>query len=156
MTGRCGERAFMGWRMDRSGAGTMEDYVDEQLAMAEFLRQHLHTISPDHADRLASAVYPPGTDVAAATAARYRIYAEAWTVSLRGDPAYLAWRREREPGYMPLDDSEPIALARAWESLTPEAWAALPEEYREERVRLAREQIVAEQRESRGTTEDTP
>jgi hypothetical protein len=142
--------------MERSGASTMEDYADEQLAMAEFLRQHLHTISPDHADRIASAVYPPGTDVAAATAAWYRSYAEAWTVWLRRHPDYLAWRREREPGYMPLDDSEPIALARAWENLTPEAWAALPEEYREERVRLARESIVGMQRESRGTTGDTP
>ena len=75
---------------------------------------------------------------------------------LRRDPEYLAWRREREPDYMPLNDSAPIAMARSWENGTPDAWAALPEAYREERVRRVREQIVLAQRESRSTNEGMP
>ena len=142
--------------MDRLGSSTMEEYIDEQVAMAEFLRQHLHTVEPEQAERLARAVYPPGTDVEGVRAAWYRLSAEAWTVPLRSNPEYLAWRREREPGYVPLEDGEPIAMARSWENLTPEAWAALPEDYREERVRLARESIVLGQWNARDMAGNAP
>ena len=134
----------------------MEDYEDEARAMAEFLRHQTPKIFEQQAKLIASIAHPRGTDIEAATATQYTLYAEAWAVPLRRDPEYLAWRRERKPDYMPLDDSAPIAMARSWENVTPDAWAALPEAYREERVRLAREQVALAQREARSTTEDAP
>ena len=133
----------------------MEDYEDEVRAMAGFLRHRNPRIFEQQAKLIASIAYPRGTDIAAATAATYTSYAEAWMVPLRSDPEYRAWRREREPGYMPLDDSAPIAMACSWENVTLDAWAALPEAYRKERARLAREQIVLAQRDSRRTPEAT-
>lgn len=94
----------------------MEDPARERAAMVEFLRYQRPAFAEDMADSIANTAYPPGTDIEAATAARYADLADAWKDYLRRNEEYLAWRREREPGYTPPDEPDP----NAWENLTEE------------------------------------
>jgi len=94
--------------------------------MIAFLRDQNPKVMEDMATVIAGTVFPPGADAEAARAAFHTALADRWRYRLRADAEYLAWRREREPGYMPPDEPDP----NAWEHLTAEQ--------RRDRVRLQR------------------
>src|SRR5262245_23051409 len=75
--------------------------------MVEFLRVQRPNFVAPMAERIDNVPYPSGTDVEAATAANYANLANTWKHYLRRNAEYLAWRREREPGYAPPDEPDP-------------------------------------------------
>lgn len=87
-----------------------EDAEAELTAMADFIRGH----KPEVVAQLADVDATAGHDPIAVRAGMLRGVADAWKHSLRRDADYLAWRRDREPGYRPPDEPDP----NAWENLT--------------------------------------
>ena len=85
--------------------GSGEDPDRELAAMVEYLRAH----EPSIMAQLAHVEATPGHDPEVVRADALRAVADVWKYGLRRKPAYLAWRREREPGYRPPDDPDPNA-----------------------------------------------